>query len=111
MEFAKFHYAIQLANQLALAGLRSASELDSVMEFGLNLIDDVINVVTNRPNHHHTPSASRTAAMIFLPAGDCYNRSSKFNAVRTGELLGGFKVCGSCDVELGSFLVLRQQYT
>jgi len=34
MEFAKFHYTIQLANQLLLAGLRPASELDSITEFG-----------------------------------------------------------------------------
>jgi len=44
MEFVKFHYTIQLANQLAswfasclFAGLRPASELESIglMEFGL----------------------------------------------------------------------------
>ena len=34
MEFAKFHYVIQLAS--SLAGLRPASELDSVIEFGLD---------------------------------------------------------------------------
>jgi len=66
MEFAKFHLSSSLAGSRAglRAGLRPVSELDSVMEFGLNLAQRIVDNIIWFCSKFHSLSSSEKILKI-----------------------------------------------